>query len=126
MESDKPFPLLLIVDDDVVLRYALQEVFEFSQYVVVTAGSGTQGLELLRTMYVLPDLIISDMVMPEMDGFQFMQCVQAEAIWQHIPFIFLSGKPRNFTDVPPLQQVHYIPKPFMIEELLAEVGRILR
>lgn len=125
MAQEKSFPLLLIVDDDPVLRKALQEIFEFSQYAVVTAGSAKQGLELLRGMYEPPALIISDMIMPVMDGFQFMQAVQAEEAWRDIPFIFLSGRPKSTLEAKELKQVRYVPKPFMVEDLLSEVSNVL-
>jgi CheY-like chemotaxis protein len=125
VSQEKSFPLLLLVDDDPVLRKALQEIFEFSQYAVVTAGNGKQGLEMLRSMFEPPDLIISDMVMPDMDGFQFMQAVQAEEAWHDIPFIFLSGRPRSTLDAKELRQVRYVPKPFLVEDLLSEVSNVL-
>lgn len=125
MSQEKSFPLLLLVDDDPVLRKALQEIFEFSQYAVVTAGNGKQGLEMLRSMFQPPDLIISDMVMPDMDGFQFMQAVQAEEAWHDIPFIFLSGRPRSTLDAKELRHIRYVPKPFLVEDLLSEVSNVL-
>jgi CheY-like chemotaxis protein len=125
VSQEKSFPLLLLVDDDPVLRKALQEIFEFSQYAVVTAGNGKQGLEMLRSMFQPPDLIISDMVMPDMDGFQFMQAVQAEEAWHAIPFIFLSGRPKSTLDAKELRQVRYVPKPFLVEDLLSEVSSVL-
>ena len=125
MNQPKTYPPILIVDDDPVLRKALQEIFEFSGYAVITAANAREGLEILRNAYEPPELIISDMVMPGMDGFQFLQAVYLEEKWRDIPFIFLSGKPNRTLEEANLKRVRYLPKPFPIEDLLTEVRGIL-
>ena len=125
MNQQKSYPPILIVDDDPVLRKALQEIFEFSGYAVITAANAREGLEILRNAYEPPELIISDMVMPGMDGLQFLQAVYLEERWRDIPFIFLSGKPNRTLEEANLKRVRYLPKPFPIEDLLTEVRGIL-
>lgn len=125
MNQQKSYPPILIVDDDPVLRKALQEIFEFSGYAVMAAANAREGLEILRNAYDPPELIISDMVMPDMDGFQFLQAVYLEENWRDIPFIFLSGKPKRNLEGANLKRVRYLPKPFPIEDLLTEVQGML-
>lgn len=120
MSHKTSYPLILIVDDDPVLRNALLEIFEFSSYAVMAAANAREGLDLLHNAYELPEVIISDMMMPVMDGFQFMQAVYTEEKWRDIPFIFLSGQPKTL-ETPQMKQVRYLPKPFLIEDLLTEV-----
>jgi CheY-like chemotaxis protein len=125
VNQQKSYPLVLIVDDDPVLRKALHEIFEFSGYAVMVAANAREGLEILRNAYEPPEVIISDMVMPEMDGFQFLQAVYLEEKWREIPFIFLSGKPKRSLEGANPRRVRYLPKPFPIEDLLTEVQGLL-
>jgi CheY-like chemotaxis protein len=131
LKSFKPqghFPLILIVDDDPSLRLALKDIFEFSGYAVMTAGSAREGLQALRAAGEKPDLIISDVLMSEMDGYQFYQAVYAEEQWRDIPFVFLSAKSRLRDDVEKmgLKVNMYLSKPFMVEDLLKAVARLVR
>lgn len=91
----------------------------------MAAASAQEGLEILRHSFDLPSLIVSDMIMPGLDGFQFMQAVYAEEKWRNIPFIFLSGRPRSRPGEANKHLVRYLPKPFLVEELLSEVSHML-
>lgn len=117
--------LILVVDDDDALREGLRELLEFSGYVVFTAAGGREGLQVLRQ--VKPDLIVTDVLMRDMDGFEFYQAVYAEEKWRDIPFLFLSAKNR-FRDEAQQQGIRsysYVPKPFVVDELLGTVRRLV-
>jgi two-component system, sensor histidine kinase and response regulator len=80
---------ILVVDDEQVLRDLLQEILEDAGYQVTTAGDGRQALALLDR--VAPQLVVSDITMPGMDGFQLYAEVRARPRFVNMPFVFLSG-----------------------------------
>jgi DNA-binding NarL/FixJ family response regulator len=112
---------ILIVDDDVTLRTALIRYLRKRDYVVQDAASGVEGLAVFEKDP--PDLIVSDVVMPEMDGFEFCRRLRSSREGQLIPFIFLSSR----GDVEDRIQGHtlgaddYLIKPFEPRELVAKV-----
>src|ERR1039458_5439681 len=77
---------ILIVDDDRVARNVLRQVVEHYGHEVVEAGDGQEGLE--RASQHKPDAIISDALMPKMDGFQFLRVVRQDKTLSSIPFVF--------------------------------------
>jgi CheY-like chemotaxis protein len=117
--------LILVVDDDDALREGLRELLEFSGYAVFTAAGGREGLQVLRQ--VKPDLIVTDVLMRDMDGFEFYQAVYAEEKWRDIPFLFLSAKNRFRDEARQqgIQSYSYVPKPFAVDELLGTVRRLV-
>ena len=124
--SDKDaYPLILIVDDDPTMGLALQEIFEFSGYTVLTATNAYEALDMMRAADTPPALIISDILMEGMDGYQFFQAVREEERWRDIPFIFLSAKSKLRDDVERhgLSGQGYLTKPFIVDDLLMAVNR---
>ena len=114
--------LILVVDDDPALREGLQEILEFSGYAVITAAGAREGLALLQEIETKPDLIITDVLMIGMDGFQFYQATYAHTNLRGIPFIFLSGKNALGKDVEQKGvHAHYVAKPFAVDDLLSTV-----
>ncbi|MDJ0727322.1 MAG: response regulator transcription factor [Prochloraceae cyanobacterium] len=116
---------ILIVDDDNVLRKVIRRYLEKQGYQVEDAGSGSDGLAAFQDYS--PDLIVSDVAMPEMNGFDFCRQVRAQPSGQLVPFIFLSGKDTIEDRV----QGHsmgaddYLTKPFEWNELLAKIEGLL-
>lgn len=112
---------LLIVEDNFILREGLKDILTFEGYTVITASNGLEGLEQMKT--ITPDLIISDISMPEMDGYQFFQAVRDEADWIAIPFIFLSarGEKDDVLTSKTLGAEDYLIKPLTRDELLTAV-----
>jgi two-component system sensor kinase len=109
---------ILIVDDEASLRETISELLIYSNYSVMTAENGQEALEILD--YWTPDLIISDIMMPVMDGYIFQEIVKGNELLNHIPFIFLTAKNDddemekcilNGVDL-------FLTKPFKIEELI--------
>jgi CheY-like chemotaxis protein len=126
--ANKTDTYVLIVDEDPSLRQSLQEIFEFSGYVALTAASAREGLQILHSASTRPSVIISDVLMREMDGYQFYQAVYADERWRDIPFIFISAKTwlRDETEKRGLKVHSYLSKPFMVEDLLAAVARLVQ
>lgn len=113
---------LLVVEDDLALLHGLCDILELSGYQVQTARNGLEGLEALR-QGAQPDLILSDIDMPRMNGYEFLEQLRATPEWVQIPFIFLSAKGER-TDVrhgKALGADDYLTKPFETEDLLVTI-----
>ncbi len=91
------------------------------EYDVITAENGVKGLAKLR--HYSPDVIIADIIMPRMDGYQFLKVVKSDPALQHIPLIFLTAKTDQVCRIEGLNNGadDYIVKPFNAQELLARV-----
>ncbi len=119
---------ILIVEDDLHLLEGLREILEIHGYDVWTSADGQVALELLQQQAAPPDLILSDIMMPRMDGYEFFQAVRANPAWVKIPFIFLTAKGER-DDVmlgKGMGSDDYIVKPFEAQELLTIVDAKLR
>ena len=122
-------PLILLVDDNQDILYNIKLLLESKDYRVITAISGKQAIKILSNLDVLPELIISDIMMPGIDGYDFFEYVSHNLKWNHIPFIFLTAKstPEDVRLGKMLGVDDYITKPFDEEDLLATIsGKILR
>jgi signal transduction histidine kinase len=83
---------VLIVEDDVNLLDGIRDILKLDGYEVLTAQNGEQGVAIMQTTPTPPDLIVSDIMMPRMDGITFFKEVRKERRWLEIPFIFLTAK----------------------------------
>lgn len=110
---------ILLIEDEKDLRENLTELFENQNFQVTTAENGEKGLELAKE--TIPDLIISDVIMPIMDGFAFLEGVKKDPKTLHIPVIMLSAKSMLESKIKGLNTGadDYVTKPFEFEELLA-------
>lgn len=81
---------ILIIEDDTVLRETTAEILELENYNVVTAANGKRGAELAKIM--LPDLVVCDIMMPELDGYDVLKLLSEDESTKRIPFIFMSAK----------------------------------
>ena len=80
---------ILVVDDSNTNIVLLESLLERNGYTVFTALSGRQGLDSMRNM--LPDLIILDLKMPDLGGFEFMEVLRENGDWMDIPVVILSA-----------------------------------
>ena len=117
---------LMLVDDDPNLVLLVRDYLEFRGYEVSTAENGLKALELLELE--LPDLIICDIMMPEMDGYSLVKVIREDPRTGWIPVLFLSAKGQSQDKVKGLNTGAdvYIVKPFEPEELVAQVESSLR
>jgi signal transduction histidine kinase len=116
-------PQILVVEDDRHLIEGIREILEINGYEVMTANNGEAGLEILRSYPKPPDLIVSDIMMPRMDGYDFCKEVRSLDKWAVIPFIFLTAKGER-DDIKRGKSLgvdDYVVKPFDAEELLIVV-----
>jgi two-component system, sensor histidine kinase and response regulator len=120
---------LLVVEDEPHLLLGIREILQLDEYDVVTALNGKIGLEVLeKTGDRLPDLIVSDIMMPFMSGIEFLEEVRKRDEWISIPFIFLTAKGEK-EDVQRGKKLgvdDYLIKPFDADELLVAVDSRLR
>jgi adenylate cyclase len=113
---------ILVVDDTPANIQALAGMLKGQGYDVSVATHGRQALEVLGR--VRPDLVLLDVVMPEMDGFETCRRMKAAEAWHQIPVIFLTGRTETADIVKgfELGAVDYVAKPFNAHELLARVN----
>jgi adenylate cyclase len=113
---------ILIVDDTPANIQALAAILKSKGYQISAATNGRQALEVLARMQ--PDLILLDVMMPEMDGFETCRRLKEAEQWRQIPVIFLTAKTETADIVQgfELGAVDYVAKPFNAHELLARVN----
>lgn len=115
---------ILIIEDNLDLRNFIRESFQ-SQYKILQATNGLEGLEMALTE--IPDLIISDVMMPEMDGLELCRRVKTDDRINHIPVILLTARAAYMHQINGLEKGAdaYITKPFSIQVLELNVKNIL-
>ena len=113
---------ILVVEDTPANIQTLTAILKERGYQISIATNGRQALEVLGR--VQPDLILLDIMMPEMDGFETCQRIKASAVWREIPVIFLTAKTETADIVRgfELGAVDFVAKPFNAHELLARVN----
>lgn len=122
-------PFILIVEDNVDLLYNLNLLLESNNYRTITAKNGKEALEILSNLKEIPDIIISDIIMPEMDGYEFFRLISSDPNFNRIPFLFLSARttPKDVRFGKLLGADAYLTKPFNEKDLLAILsGKIAR
>jgi DNA-binding response OmpR family regulator len=114
---------ILVVDDEAKLRQMIRVYLEQENYRVVEAGSGRDALYVARD--AKPDLIILDLMMPEMNGYEFLRIYGKEA---DVPVIMLTAKVEDQDKILGLElgADDYVTKPFNVRELTARVRAVLR
>ena len=122
-------PLILVVEDNQDLLFNLKLLLETNDYKPITAKNGKEAIEILSGLEQIPEIIISDIMMPEMDGYEFFQAISNNPRWNRIPFLFLSARTTNkdirFGKL--LGADDYLTKPFNEKDLLAILsGKIAR
>lgn len=112
---------ILLIEDDTILRENTSELLELANYQVVTAPNGKIGLEVAKN--TLPDIIVCDIMMPELDGYGVLEGLAGNENTKHIPFIFLSAKTerKDVRKGMDLGADDYITKPFEEEELISAI-----
>lgn len=117
---------LLLIDDDPNLILLVKDYLEFRGYEVITAENGREAIDILDQQ--VPDMIICDVMMPEMDGYAFVEHVRQDSRTSWIPVLFLSAKGQSQDRVKGLNKGAdvYMVKPFEPEELVAQVESSLK
>lgn len=114
---------VLIIDDDEHICQILKEYFEYENFKVYTAGNGREGIELVEK--VKPDLVVLDIMLPEMDGWEVCQELRPA---NKVPIIILSAKTKDSDRIIGLElgADDYVTKPFSPKEVVARAKAVLR
>ncbi len=106
---------ILVIDDDADIRDAVTEVLTFEGHEVFTAAEGEQGL--VRCRQARPDLVLLDLMMPGMNGWDFLKSLRRDEVIGRTPVVVVSALGR----VPELPVSGFLPKPFGLDALVALV-----
>jgi len=113
---------ILVVDDTPANIQTLTAILKEQRYQLSVATNGRQALDVIEKVH--PDLVLMDVMMPEMDGYEACRQIKASPVWRDLPIIFLSAK-TDTSDIVhgfELGAVDYVAKPFNAHELLARVN----
>ena len=106
---------LLLIEDEQKVRTLLEFVLSREGWLVDIAGTGIEGIRRLERS--LPDLIMLDIAMPEMDGWAVLARRAAEPAWSEIPVVAMSADHREAETALELGATAFLPKPFTLDEL---------
>ena len=122
MSSGQP-PTILVVDDDADIRVTLGELLEAEGYVVATAAHGEEALTMLRAADQPPALILLDLMMPVMNGWQFLQVRQDDETLRRVPVAVISASSNYKASIAGFSVEESLAKPLDFERLLTTVER---
>jgi DNA-binding response OmpR family regulator len=122
--SDKQIHIL-VIEDEPAVQTLLKKALTSHNFKVTVASDGLDGLMKLETLR--PDIMICDVMMPNLDGIEFVKAIKHNTQTQKIPVIFLTAKtdPRSMIEGINVGARFYVTKPFQIDDLLAKVRRAL-
>jgi len=117
---------ILVVDDDAEIRDLAELVLRGGGYAVAKASSGWDALEAVRREH--PDLVLLDVNMPEMDGWELLRLLKSDEAGRNLPVVMFTVKMEFRDKVHALQDgaYDYITKPFSYEDLLGRIERIFQ
>ena len=116
---------ILVVDDEIYIVHILDFSLGMEGYEVVTALDGEQALEKVTSEK--PDLIVLDIMMPKLDGYEVCKSIKSNAATKHVPVILLSAKGRNVDQKMGFEvgADDYITKPFSPRKLVERINQLL-
>jgi DNA-binding response OmpR family regulator len=129
METEpNPTPLVLVVEDDDHIAQVLRFMLERQGYHVVHLADGRAASEHIRNATERPDLVLLDVMLPYVDGFELVQLARARSDWANVPVLMLTAKNTERDTVRALDAGanDFVIKPFQPNELLARVRRFLK
>jgi DNA-binding NarL/FixJ family response regulator len=116
---------ILVVDDDLGTRLSISDYLELSGYSVITAEDGQEALSIIEECH--PDLMVTDIVMPRMNGYELVRRVRQQTAFRLLPVILLTARTKTQERILGYQSGCdlYLPKPFELEELAAAIRNLL-
>lgn len=115
---------IMVVDDDPMIRFLVQEYLTAVGYSVTACGGGAEALNSLQTF--TPDLIILDLQMPEMNGLEVLENLRGSPGTEKIPVLLLSANASDAKSENGVTADHYLEKPFQMSDFLAAVKSTTR
>ena len=118
---------ILLIDDEESLLDIIQEILIDAGYSVIAVDSAVKGLDYMKTCEELPDLIVTDVAMPQMTGVEMIDQVRANPEWSYIPVVFLSASLtlKREGGVVTIPNSSYLRKPFEVEDLVDCIGEMM-
>src|ERR1051326_140922 len=118
--------VILVADDEASVLDVLREALLAEQYDVVVATNGEEAFEKLRQ--APPDLVLLDVQMPKMSGYDVCRQIKSDVFLRHIPVMLLTAQAGTTSKVTGLEQGadDYLTKPFEMDELMARIRTLLR
>ncbi len=116
---------ILVIEDSNEIRENIAEILQLKDYEVITATNGITGIQL--ALNVKPDLVLSDILIPELDGFEVIKHLKQLDGTRDIPFVFIASQSdrQNITRAYELGASGYIIKPFDGDELISQIEQLL-
>jgi len=111
---------VLVVDDERAILTVLSIKLRISGYDVVTASDGGQAIGLVES--TCPDIMLLDVIMPGMDGFEVLEKVRATS---RLPIIVFSARPENAQKALSLGANDFLPKPLDVDDMVSRIGKLL-
>lgn len=119
---------ILVVDDEIEILELVAKKLREKNYTVITASEGRKAIEICKTNR--PDLLLLDIAIPDMDGYEVVSNLNKEKATQDIPTIFLTGKELTteglLNRVAELGAYDFLMKPFAFDELLEKIKKAIR
>jgi two-component system, OmpR family, alkaline phosphatase synthesis response regulator PhoP len=117
---------ILIVEDDTDLLEVMRLSLKSAGYSIATATNGIEALRKARTL--TPDLIVLDLILPELDGFAVCETLRKDRVTAEVPIIVVTGLASEFTRLAGFESgaTDYVTKPFMPSELVSKIDGMLR
>src|SRR6267142_5386569 len=121
-----PKTVILVADDEDAMVNMLREALHNVEYEVVVAHNGEEAIEKLRQRP--PDLVLLDVQMPKMSGYDVCRKIKSDVFLRHIPVMMLTAQSGTSNKVTGLEQGadDYLTKPFEMDELMARIKTLLR
>lgn len=122
----KALKQVLIIDDEPIMRKLLQQILK-DKYEVILKENGREALEWMYTGNI-PDLVVADLNMPEIDGFEYIKKVRESGFFNDVPLIVLSGEESSAERIKCLKlgANDYLIKPFNPEELGLRIDNLIK
>ncbi|WPU66977.1 response regulator [Peredibacter starrii] len=117
---------ILIVEDDPSIRNSLREILEGQGYLVEVSKNGLEAFRVMTEKSFVPDLIVLDLMMPEMNGFEFRELQMEDTRYSHIPVILLTANNRFQEYKEPLKAFEFLNKPLEVDDLIFVVQNCFR
>lgn len=117
---------IVYIEDDIEMTYLIKMILERKGYEIITTNNGLEGFELVEKER--PDLVLLDLMMPEIDGWDIFQQLRSNKKTENIPVIVISAKAQPIDKVLGLQVAkvnNYVGKPFKPQELIDSIEKIL-
>jgi len=123
--TNPPGRKILIVEDSKTTSVVLKEVLETEGHKVITAGDGVAGIALARREK--PDLILLDLLLPKLNGYEVCNAVKRDNSTRHIPILVIStmDSPESIAKVKICGAQNFMKKPYNLDDLLREIKRLL-